>query len=66
MPVIVPASAYPEWLDPRNADVERLDRLLVPWAGDGLIARPVGRRVNDARNQGPDLIESLGSPQGGE
>lgn len=65
MPVIVPAPAYPEWLDPRNADVERLDRLLVPWAGDGLAARPVGRRVNDARNQGPDLLEPLGSQQGG-
>jgi putative SOS response-associated peptidase YedK len=61
MPVILPASAYSEWLDPRNGDVERLDRLLVPWAGGGLEARAVGRRVNDARNQGPDLVEPLGS-----
>jgi len=65
MPVIVPASAYAEWLDPRNGDVERLDRLLVPWAGGGLEARAVGRRVNDARNQGPDLVEPLGSPPDG-
>jgi putative SOS response-associated peptidase YedK len=65
MPVIVPASAYAEWLDPRNGDVERLDRLLVPWAGGGLEARAVGRRVNDARNQGPDLVEPLGSLPGG-
>jgi putative SOS response-associated peptidase YedK len=61
MPVIVPASAHAEWLDPRNGDVERLDHLLVPWAGSGLEARAVGRRVNDARNQGPDLVEPLGS-----
>lgn len=61
MPVIVPASVHAEWLDPRNGDVERLDRLLVPWAGGGLEARAVGRRVNDARNQGPDLVEPLGS-----
>ena len=61
MPVIVPESAHAEWLDPRNGEVERLDRLLVPWAGDGLEARAVGRRVNDARNQGPDLVEPLGS-----
>ncbi len=40
--------------------------LLVPWAGAGLVARPVGRRVNDARNQGPELLEPLGSQQGGE
>jgi len=57
----VPASAYAEWLDPRNGDVERLDRLLVPWAGGGLEARAVSRRVNDARNQGPDLVTPLGS-----
>ena len=63
MPVIIPAEARAEWLDAANTDVERLDRLLVPWAAAGLVARPVSRRVNDARNQGADLIEPLGSPQ---
>lgn len=66
MPVIVPAAAYEEWLDPANAAVERLDRLLAPWQGGGLRARPVSRRVNDARNQGPDLLEPLGSPGAGD
>jgi putative SOS response-associated peptidase YedK len=65
MPVIIPAEARAEWLDAANADVERLDRLLVPWAAAGLVARPVSRRVNDARNQGADLVEPLGSPQDG-
>ena len=65
MPVIIPAGAHAEWIDAANADVERLDRLLVPWAADGLVARPVSRRVNDARNQGADLVEPLGSPQDG-
>jgi putative SOS response-associated peptidase YedK len=65
MPVIIPAGAHAEWMDAANADVERLDRLLVPWAADGLVARPVSRRVNDARNQGADLVEPLGSPQDG-
>ncbi len=64
MPVIVPAAAYDEWLDPRNVEVDRLDRLLVPWSAGGLVARPVGRRVNDARHQGPELIEPLGSEPG--
>jgi putative SOS response-associated peptidase YedK len=63
MPVIIPAEARAEWLDAANSDVERLDRLLVPSAASGLVARPVSRRVNDARNQGADLIEPLGSPQ---
>jgi putative SOS response-associated peptidase YedK len=65
MPVIVPAGAHAEWLDAANANVERLDRLLVPWAAAGLVARPVDRRVNDARNQGADLVEPLGSPRDG-
>jgi putative SOS response-associated peptidase YedK len=63
MPVIIPAEARAGWLDPANTDVERLDQLLVPWAAAGLVARPVSRRVNDARNQGADLVEPLGSPQ---
>jgi len=65
MPVIVPTRAHDRWLDPRYGDVGQLDRLLVPWEAGGLEARPVSRRVNDARNQGPDLIAPLGSPQDG-
>jgi putative SOS response-associated peptidase YedK len=61
MPVIVPAGAHAEWLDPANDDVGRLGRLLSPWKGGGLEARAVSRRVNDARNQGAGLIEPLGS-----
>jgi len=61
MPVIVPPSAYSEWLDPKNEATERLGRLLAPCVLPGLQARPVGRRVNDARNQGPDLIEPAGN-----
>jgi putative SOS response-associated peptidase YedK len=63
MPVIIPAEARAQWLDAANTDVGQLDRLLVPWEGAGLVARPVSRRVNDARNQGADLVEPLGSPQ---
>jgi putative SOS response-associated peptidase YedK len=62
MPVIVPPAAHAEWLDPRNDAVEQLDRLLVPYADAELAARPVGRRVNDARNEGADLIDPLPAP----
>jgi putative SOS response-associated peptidase YedK len=61
MPVIVPSADYAEWLDPRNADTARLARLLGPCELPGLAARPVSRRVNAARNQGPDLIEPMGA-----
>ena len=62
MPVIIPADAYAEWLDPRNESTDRLARLLVPCTRPDILARPVSRRVNDARNQGPDLIELLAAP----
>jgi putative SOS response-associated peptidase YedK len=61
MPVIIPPDAYAEWLDPDNAATDRLARLLAPCEAPGLQARPVSRRVNDARNQGDGLLEWLGS-----
>ena len=61
MPVIIPPDAYSEWLDPDNAATDRLARLLVPCEAPGLQARPVSRRVNDARNQGAGLLELLGT-----
>ena len=57
MPVIVPSEAYAEWLDPKNEGTDRLARLFEPCGRPDLQARPVSRRVNDARNQGRELIE---------
>jgi putative SOS response-associated peptidase YedK len=48
MPVIIPPSAYSEWLDRRNEDTDRLDRLLSADAAGPLVARPVGRDVSNA------------------
>jgi len=59
MPVIVPPDAYAEWLDPKNEATDRLARLFEPCGQPGLQARPVSRRVNDARNQGAELIEEV-------
>ena len=59
MPVILPADAYGQWLDSTNDDVSELDRLLVPCAPDALRAYPVSRSVNNARNQGPQLVDPL-------
>src|SRR5512145_2239013 len=64
MPVIVPPETYTEWLDPANEAVERLDRLLVPYDSAALRADAVSRRVNNARNEGPDLIEPQPAPAG--
>ncbi len=61
MPVILAAAAWKQWLDPAEADVDRLRRLLVP-APDTLLAmHKVSTEVNNVRNQGDRLIESIGS-----
>jgi putative SOS response-associated peptidase YedK len=62
MPVIIPPEAHQAWLDAGADTAGRLDALLAPWSRGGLEARPVSRRVNDARNEGADLVTPLGSP----
>ena len=57
MPVRVARDRWDAWLDPAEADVDRLIGLLAEPAAVRLRARPVGSRVNSARNDGPELVE---------
>jgi putative SOS response-associated peptidase YedK len=59
MPVIIPPGDFTEWLDPKNEDVDRLERLLDPTNIGELVMRPVGRRVGNAGNEGADLIDPV-------
>lgn len=59
MPVILPASAWEEWLDPDHDDTDVLQRLLVPAPPELTVLRPVGPAVGNVRNQGPQLIETV-------
>jgi putative SOS response-associated peptidase YedK len=59
MPVILPESAWSEWLDPRNEDVPALASLLVPFPSEEMRAYPVSKLVNNVRNDGPELVEPL-------
>jgi putative SOS response-associated peptidase YedK len=57
MPLVLPASAWTRWLDPRVDDPADL---LVPWdeaSGEHLELRPVTTAVNSVDNNGPELIE---------
>jgi putative SOS response-associated peptidase YedK len=59
MPVILGESAWEQWLDPDEHDVEALAALLVP-APDALLeAYPVSTEVNNARNNGPELARAV-------
>jgi putative SOS response-associated peptidase YedK len=57
MPVMLPPSAWDQWLDPENDDVEALGKLLVPVPASLLDLHPVSRAVNNVRDTGPELIE---------
>ena len=57
MPVMLPPSAWDEWLDPDNDDLDTLGKLLVPAPVELLVARPVSLRVNDVRNDDPGLLD---------
>ncbi|HSQ69825.1 MAG TPA: SOS response-associated peptidase [Steroidobacteraceae bacterium] len=59
MPVILPPASHATWLDTRNQAVEVLEPLLQPCDPALLRCHPVSSRVNNARNQGADLIEPV-------
>jgi putative SOS response-associated peptidase YedK len=59
MPAIVAREDWDRWLDPANEELDGLRGLLIPWPNDDLVAYPVARRVNDARNDGPDLLRPV-------
>jgi putative SOS response-associated peptidase YedK len=62
MPVMIPEEAWERWLDPTRIDGEALAELkglLIPSDEDWLEMYPVSRRVNDVRNDGPDLVDPI-------
>ncbi len=56
MPVILAPDQYSSWLDPKVGDAKDLEKLLVPIDSEEILSYPVSKRVNAARNDGPDLI----------
>lgn len=59
MPVILGPEHWDEWLRPAVLPPARLGTLLVPAPDDLLTAYPVGTAVNNAANNGPELIEPI-------
>ena len=57
MPVVLPESAWAEWLDGENHDTDRLQKLLVPAPAEEFEAWPITTLVNKPANNGPELIE---------
>lgn len=63
MPAILAQDQVAPWLDGRGVEAHDAVALCRPCPDAWLRLDPVSGRVNDARNDGPDLIEPLGRPQ---
>lgn len=59
MPVILPPTAYAQWLDPANQNLDELTVLLRPYPAEHMLAYPVSLVVNSPRNNSADLIRPV-------
>lgn len=59
MPVLLHETDYDSWLDPKNENTNALKKLLVPFPEDEMRAYPVSTRVNNVRNDAPELLEPV-------
>lgn len=60
MPVILDGVGTERWLDAALTEPADLESLLRPAPVQGWMAYPVSRRVNNPRNEGPELIQPAG------
>ena len=60
MPAILPAEAWPRWLDAQTEpEIDELRALLAPCPVDVLTGHRVSRAVNSPRNDGAELIAPI-------
>jgi putative SOS response-associated peptidase YedK len=59
MPVVIAHADWRRWLDPEVSDRSEVDAMMQPALSTTLEAFPVSLRVNNVRNNGPELIEPL-------
>lgn len=62
VPAILEPQNYAAWLDPHGTDTAPLAPLLGGPQDGEMEAIPVSRRVNNARNEGPELVEPVDPP----
>ncbi|GAA2348911.1 SOS response-associated peptidase [Saccharopolyspora halophila] len=59
MPLVLPARAWRDWLDPDQPDVSGLLTGPPPELVDSLEVRPVSTKVNSVRNNGAELVDRV-------
>ena len=66
MPVMLPPSAWDEWLNADENDLDLLGKFLVPAPSELITIHPVSTEVNNVRNQGPQLMDPVDPPDPAE
>ncbi len=61
MPVILKAESYDEWLDVKEDNTDRLQKLLVPYPTDEMILHAVSKSVNIPDVDSAELITPFNS-----
>lgn len=61
MPFLIPVERQAAWLSPSANDPKDVRQLLLPTADSEIVLFPVSKAVGNARNDGPELIEPVGS-----
>ncbi|MCL4490257.1 MAG: SOS response-associated peptidase [Chloroflexi bacterium] len=56
MPIILPKSAHPLWLDPARQDIDELVSLLQPYPANEMEAYPVSPLVNSPSHNVPECV----------
>ena len=57
MPVIIAPEDYAQWLDPGASDMTSIAGMLEPYPAEFMRGYPIATRVNNVKNEGPDLLE---------
>lgn len=61
MPVILKPEVYSIWLDPNNRDINSLLEIIQGHIHSELVSIPVSKRINSAKNNGPENIQAMES-----
>lgn len=61
MPVILTPEYFDWWLDPENQNTRAIKEsgVFEPYPDDGMYRYPVSQKVNNVRNNGPELVEEV-------
>lgn len=62
MPAIISREHYARWLDPALQDPAQIQPMIASYPAKKMQAVPVSAKINNARNQGVELIEPTGEP----